>query len=78
MCFWGPASGAAWPDGAVSLLELGLVLGDGRKKGKVLVCCPEGYAKRGNVMVVCGLLGVRVVGGLEEVVEWVRGVVEGV
>jgi len=33
----------------VSLLELGLFA----NSGKVVVCCPQGYWKRGNVQVVC-------------------------
>ena len=34
----------------VTLLELGLCA----RTGKLLVCCPEGYWRRGNVEVVCG------------------------
>lgn len=42
----------------VSLLELGLCA---RVPGKAVVCCPEGYWKRGNVQVVCRKFGVEMV-----------------
>ncbi|KAL3264496.1 hypothetical protein ABHI18_000711 [Aspergillus niger] len=47
----------------ISLLELGLCM---REPGKVVVVCPRGYWKRGNVVVVCERFGVTVVEGLEE------------
>lgn len=47
----------------ISLLELGLCM---REPGKVVVVCPRGYWKRGNVVVVCERFGVPVVEGLEE------------
>jgi Nucleoside 2-deoxyribosyltransferase like len=34
----------------VSLLELGLCA----RSGKLMVCCPEGFWRRGNVEMVCG------------------------
>lgn len=48
--------------GPITLLELGLVA----RKERVVVCCPGGYWKRGNVLVVCQRLGVKVVNTLEE------------
>lgn len=59
----------------ISLLELGLLAGEmgvrregkGEKdKGKLVVCCPEGYWRRGNVQVVCERYGVVLVETLEE------------
>lgn len=47
----------------ISLLELGI---SARAPGKVLVVCPEGYSKRGNVRIVCERYGM-------EMVEDVRG-----
>jgi hypothetical protein len=71
----------------VSLLELGLCVGfaggrgegnvegkgEGQRRKHLVVGCPEGYWKRGNVQVVCGRLGVEVLGSLEELI---RGVEE--
>jgi hypothetical protein len=48
----------------VTLLELGLFA----RSGKVLVACPEGYWRRGNVEVVCARYGVPLVDTLEELV----------
>ena len=44
----------------ISLLELGLFA----RSGKLVVCCPEGYWRRGNVQVVCRRYGVREVADL--------------
>jgi hypothetical protein len=52
----------------VTLLELGLYAGT----GKAVVCCPEGFYKRGNVQVICGRYGIEMVGGLGELGEVVR------
>ena len=41
----------------ISLLELGLHV----TSGKMVVCCPKGYWRKGNVDVVCSRYGVRVV-----------------
>lgn len=46
----------------ISLLELGMHA----QSGKLLVCCPEGYWRRGNVQVVCHRSGVPLVGTKEE------------
>jgi hypothetical protein len=46
----------------ITLMELGLVA----KEKKAVVCCPAGYWKRGNVQIVCGRLGIKVVDTLEE------------
>lgn len=44
----------------ISLLELGLFA----RSGKLLVCCPEGFWRQGNVQVVCRRYGVREVPSL--------------
>ena len=41
----------------ITLLELGLFA----RTGKVIVCCPEGFWRKGNVDVVCARLGVPLV-----------------
>jgi hypothetical protein len=46
----------------ISLLELGL---SARVPGKVVVCCPEGYWKRGNVLIVCERFGIETVESVE-------------
>ncbi|TVY33136.1 hypothetical protein LSUB1_G007304 [Lachnellula subtilissima] len=43
----------------ITLLELGLVLGKGKR---VVVCCEEGFWKRGNVELLCGRMGGAVYG----------------
>lgn len=53
----------------ISLLELGLYA----KSGRMAVCCPEGYWRRGNVQVICQRFGVKLVGTMEELI---REVVE--
>ncbi|PLB41730.1 nucleoside 2-deoxyribosyltransferase domain-containing protein [Aspergillus candidus] len=50
----------------VSLLELGLWA---RTPGKVIVGCPAGYWKWGNVQITCRKYGVTVVDGLAELAE---------
>src|SRR5262249_40668750 len=44
----------------VTLLELGLVA----RSGKLLVCCPNGFWRKGNVEIVCNRFGVPLVGNL--------------
>lgn len=46
----------------ITLLELGLFA----RTGKVIVACPEGYWKRGNVQVVCKRHDIQLLGSLEE------------
>jgi hypothetical protein len=52
----------------ITLLELGLLA----RSGKVVVCCPPGFWRRGNVEVVCARFGVELVESLSELVERVR------
>lgn len=48
----------------ISLLELGLHAAS----GKLLVCCPEGFWRKGNVDVVCAKYGVPTFNTIEELV----------
>lgn len=52
----------------ITLLELGLFA----RSGKLVVCCPAGYWRRGNVEVVCARHGVRLVEEFDELVRIVR------
>jgi hypothetical protein len=56
---------------SISLLELGMyaAMYGGEK---VVVCCPEGFWKRGNVRVVCARFGVECLETVEEVERVVR------
>ncbi|KAH6618696.1 hypothetical protein C7974DRAFT_35246 [Boeremia exigua] len=46
----------------ITLLELGMYAGT----GKAVVCCPDGFYKRGNVQLVCQRYGIELLGSLEE------------
>jgi hypothetical protein len=52
----------------VTLLELGLFA----RSGKLAVCCPDGYWRKGNVEMVCARYGVPLVGALADLIAWVR------
>lgn len=58
--FFDPASKAP-----ISLLELGLYAASGR----MAVCCPEGYWRRGNVQIICDRFKVKLVGTMEELIK---------
>ena len=44
----------------ISLLELGLFINQYGYDGKLFVCCPDGFARKGNVDIVCERFGVPV------------------
>jgi hypothetical protein len=56
----------------ISLLELGLYA----SRGKLLVCCPEGFWRKGNVDMVCHRYKIPQVSSLEELIsetqKWVE------
>lgn len=52
----------------ISLLELGLYA----KSGKLKVCCPNGFWRRGNVEVVCQRYSIPLFSDLEELLASVR------
>jgi Nucleoside 2-deoxyribosyltransferase like len=52
----------------VTLLELGLFAGS----GKLVVCCPEGFWRKGNVDLVCARYGVPAVASLPGLIREVR------
>jgi hypothetical protein len=51
----------------VSLLELGLFA----RSGKMVVCCPEGFWRKGNVDIVCEKYAVRQVEALNDLAEYI-------
>ncbi len=57
----------------ITLLELGLV----SRSDKLVVCCPAGYWRRGNVEVVCHRYHVPIVADLAELVKAVRAKLTG-
>jgi hypothetical protein len=42
------------------------------KSGKLLVCCPEGYWRRGNVEVVCARYQIPAVARFQDLVDFAR------
>jgi hypothetical protein len=52
----------------ITLLELGMYAGT----GKAVVCCPEGFYKRGNVQMVCMRYGIELLDTLDELEVQVR------
>ena len=52
----------------VTLAEFGLFA----QSGKAIVCCPEGYWRKGNVDIMCERYGVQQVDTLSELIDLVR------
>ncbi|MHA7058095.1 nucleoside 2-deoxyribosyltransferase domain-containing protein [Aquimarina sp. M1] len=52
----------------ITLLELGLFA----RSGKLIVCCPDGFWRKGNVDVVCERYGVKQVNSLKELINEVK------
>ncbi len=52
----------------ITLLELGLFAAS----GKQVVCCPEGYWRKGNIEVVCARYRIPLVESLPELIEQIR------
>src|SRR5882672_1922897 len=48
----------------ITLLELGLFA----HSNKLIVCCPDGYWRKGNVDIVCNRYGIKMVEGLQELI----------
>jgi len=49
----------------ITLMEFGLHAETGQR---ILVCCPEGFWRRGNVEIVCARYGITMVNTLEELI----------
>jgi len=52
----------------ITLLELGLHA----KDKKLVVCCPEGFWRKGNVDIVCKRYGIPQVNNIEELISYVK------
>jgi hypothetical protein len=52
----------------ISLLELGLFA----HTGKMIVCCPEGFYRKGNVDITCNRYHIDTIEKLDEVVDYVE------
>ncbi len=52
----------------ISLLECGLYV----RTGKLIVCCPEGFWRKGNVDIVCRRYGVSQVNTIPELADAIR------
>jgi len=52
----------------ITLLELGLFA----RSGKLIVCCPDSFWRKGNVEVVCHRFGIPLYGALEEAIECLK------
>ena len=56
----------------ITLLELGLLAGDpARDRASIIVCCPPGFWRRGNVQIVCERFGIACVDTLEALIDGV-------
>ena len=53
----------------ISLLEMGL---HAREQGKMVVCCPEGFWRKGNVDIVCAKYKIAQVETLDELIDRFR------
>lgn len=54
----------------VTMLELGMV--GCEKNGKVLVCCPDGFFRKGNIDIFCEMFEVKQFNSLEDIVKFLR------
>ncbi|MBA3680355.1 MAG: nucleoside 2-deoxyribosyltransferase domain-containing protein [Bacteroidetes bacterium] len=52
----------------VSMLELGLFA----RTGKIIVCCPDGFWRKGNIDVVCKKYNIEQVNNLEEIITKIK------
>jgi len=52
----------------ISLLELGLFA----RKNKLIVCCPEGFWRKGNVDIVCERYKLKQVNTIDELIERIK------
>ncbi len=56
----------------ITLLELGLFA----SSGKLVVCCPEGFWRKGNVDIICSEYQIDQVDTLDELIEFVKNKVK--
>jgi nucleoside 2-deoxyribosyltransferase len=53
----------------ISLLELGLVSALGKK---TVVCCPDGFWRKGNVDYICQKYDIELIDGINKLPEWLK------
>lgn len=53
----------------ITLLELRLCLGKGKN---IVVCCPDGYFRKGNVVIACAKYGIDVLNTIEEMFDAIK------
>lgn len=58
----------------ITLFELGLLT---KRPGAVVVCCPDGFYRKGNVDVVCQWFGITTVDTLEDLIKTGRRLASG-
>lgn len=56
----------------ITLLELGLFA----RTNKMVVCCPEGFWRKGNVDIVCDMYKVNQVATIEELIETIKNMAQ--
>ena len=57
----------------ISLIELGLFI----KTKKMVICCPDGFHRRGNVQVICNKYDGKLVATLDKLVKEVKNRIKG-
>lgn len=57
----------------ISLLELGILTANPEK---VLVCCPEGFWRKGNVDVVCQRYGIQMINTKDEFLRAIEHIIK--
>ena len=55
----------------VTLLELGLFA----RSGRLAVCCPDGYWRKGNVEIVCARYGVPMLESLDGLISYILRII---
>ena len=61
----------------ITLLELGLFSGRNQDFSRLIVCCPEGFWRKGNVDIVCARYQIRQVPDLEGLINLTRQLILG-
>jgi hypothetical protein len=56
----------------ITLMELGYVASMQRHLTNVIVCCPYGFWRKGNVDIICKHTGIQTVNSLEEIAEYIK------
>lgn len=56
----------------ITLMELGYVAAMPRHLTEVIVCCPYGFWRKGNVDIMCKHTGLKTANSLEEIAEFIK------